>query len=376
MENKDYAMEYVVSRGLKEASLTKMELVLDHYSKFQGLPIEDLLEEADLEEEQGLRWKKRTLKNRLLRYMNYCKSQMLLSSAKTYFNQICALYRHHDIEIGTLPRWNTKNANMPEPITSKDMLTKPLIREALKVANPVMTAIILTEASSGMTRSDVLSLTVGHFIDATYMYHHENDIEKAISKMLEDGSNIIGTWRLRRAKTNKYFITFTTPEATLETCKYLQIRNKRNRKYTRPLIQKNDPLFKIHQGTYIDKFGEINKALNRDKAGTYNQIRGHMLRKFNATQLEKHGMSRAMVNVLQGKSNNAVDDVYFIEDEDTLRNEYLRAIDGVLIYTDVKEITMYSPEYQKIEQENKQLKERENKLNDILHRLEILEQGD
>ena len=376
MENKDYAMEYVVTRGLKENTLIKLELVLDHYSTFQNMKIEDLLEEADREEEQGIRWKKRTLKNRLLRYMNYCKSQMLLSSAKTYFNQICALYRHHEIEIGTLPRWNTKNANMPEPITSKDMLTKPLIREALKVANPLMSAIILTEASSGMTRSDVLSLTVGHFIDATYMYHHENDIEKAISKILEEPIDIIATYRLRRLKTNKYFITFTSPEAVVETCKYLQIRNKRNRKYHRPLIQKTDPLFKIHQKTYIDKFGEINKALDRDKAGTYNQIRGHMLRKFHATQLEKHGMSRAMINVVQGKSNNAVDDVYFIEDENTLRNEYLRAMDGVLIYTDVKEITMYSPEYQKMEAENQQYREQQDKLDDLMRRLEILEQGE
>jgi hypothetical protein len=194
--------------------------------------------------------------------------------------------------------------------------------------------------------------------------------------MLKDGTDIIGTWRLRRLKTNKYFITFTSPEATLETCKYLQIRDKRNHKYHRPLLTRDDRLFKIHPATYIDKFGEINKALDRDKAGTYNQIRGHMLRKFNATQLEKHGMSRAMVNVLQGKSNNAVDDVYFIEDENTLRNEYLRAMDGVLIYTDVKEITMYSPEYQKLEKENKKLKSRDEQLDDIVRRLKILEASD
>lgn len=376
MNNKDYAMEYVVSRGLKETTLPKVEYVLDHYSQFQDLTIEELLHEADMEEDQGIRWKRRKLKTRLISYMNYCKSQMLLSSAKTYFNQICALYRHHEIEIGTLPRWNTKNANMPEPITSSDMLTKPLIREALKVANPLMSAIILTEASSGMTRSDVLGLTIGQFIDSTYMYHHENDIEIALTKMLEETNDIIGTWRMRRLKTNKYFITFTSPEAVLETCKYLQIRNQRNRKYHRPLLTKNDKLFKIHQAVYIDKFGEINKALNRDKAGTYNQIRGHMLRKFHATQLEKHGMSRAMVNVLQGKSNNAVDDVYFIEDENTLRNEYLRAMDGVLIFTDVKEITMYSPEYQKMETEIKQLKSRDDQLNELVRRIEMLEQGD
>ena len=376
MKNHDYAMEYIVTRGLKEKTLMKLELVLDHYCTFQGLPFEDLLTEADTEEEQGIRWKRRKLKTRITSYMNYCKSQMMLSSAKSYVNYILALYRHHEIEIGRLPKWNAKNAKLSEPITSKDMLTKPLIREALKVANPLMTGIILTEASSGMTRSDVLGLKVSDFIDATYMYHHENNIQKAVSHMLNDSSDIIGTWRSRRLKNNKYFITFTSPEATIAICKYLQIRDKRNHKYHRPLLTKTDRLFKIHEKTYIDKFGEINKALDRGKAGTYNQIRGHMLRKFHATQLEKHGMSRAMVNVLQGKSNNAVDDVYFIEDEDTLRKEYLRAMDGVLIYTDVKEITMYSPEYQKLEKENKKLKSRDEQLNDIRRRLEILEQGD
>ena len=98
-----------------------------------------------------------------------------------------------------------------------------------------------------------------------------------------------------------------------------------------------------------------------------------MLRKFHATMLEKHGMSRYLVNVLQGKSNSSVDDVYFIEDEDTLREEYIKALDGVLIYTDVKEVTRYSPEYLKMENENKKLKEREDKLKDILQRLEKLE---
>lgn len=73
------------------------------------------------------------------------------------------------------------------------------------------------------------------------------------------------------------------------------------------------------------------------------------------------------MNVLQGKSNNAVDDVYFIEDEEHLRNEYLQALDGVLIYTDVKTVDKYSPEYQKLELENKDLKTNINNLWDELN---------
>ena len=375
MENEYYAEEYILSRGLKQTSYNKIKIILNHYSTHQQKTLQELLEEADTEEEQGIRWKRRTLKKRLITYMNHLKTEMLLSSAKTYFNTIKAFYNHHEIEIGTLPKWNLKNAKLSEPILAKDMLTKEIIREALKVSNPLMTAIILTEASSGMTRSDVLGLSVGQFIEATQSYHHEDNIQEAIRHMLNYEHDIIPSFHLRRSKNNKYFITFTSPEATMEICKYLQIRDQRNHKYHRPLLSDADKLFKIHPKNYINKFAEINDALNMGKAGTYNQIRGHMLRKFHATMLEKHGMSRALIRVLQGKSNNAVDDVYFIEDEDTLREEYLKALEGVLIYTDVKEITRYSPEYQRIERENKEYKKREDKIKNILERLERLEKS-
>lgn len=371
MKNIEYAKEYSETRGLKKITETKIIVILDHYSNYQQMSIHDLLQEADQEEEDGIRWKRRTLKRRLTNYMNYCKTTMLLSSAKSYFTNVKGFYQHHEIEIGNLPKWNLKNANIPEPITSKNMLTKEIIRDALKVANPVMRGIILTEASSGMTRSDILKLNIGQFLEATREYHHyEDNVQEAVGHMLRLDMDIIPTFHLRRSKNNKYFITFCSPEASKEILEYLRLRDKRNHKYHRNLLSLMDPLFKIHPKTYIDKFGEINHSLNKGKAGTYNQVRGHMLRKFHATQLEKHGMSRDLVNVLQGKSNNSVDDVYFIEDEETLREEYLRALDGVLIFTDIKEITKYSREYQELEVENKELR---GNLEDIYSRLEFLE---
>lgn len=365
MNNEDYAMEYTTTRGLKNSYYKKILRIYNHYSNYQKMTLHELLTEADTEEEAGVRWKRRTLKKRLVNYTNYCKQNMLLSSATTYINTIKSWYTHNEIEIGPLPRINKKNANLSEPVTSKDMLTKDIIREALKVANPVMRCIILTEASSGMTKSDVMSLTVGQFLEATQPYHDRDTIQEAVEVMLSNDKPIIPTFHLRRSKNNKYFITFISPEATTEICKYLRLRDKRNHKYHRPLLTDVDRLFKISSGTYQDKFNEINNQLNRGKAGTYNQFRGHMLRKWHATQLEKHGMSRYLVKTLQGKSNNAVDDVYFIEDENTLRDEYLKALDGVLIYTDVKEVTKYSPEYQKLERENLLLKEQ-------LHKIDIL----
>ena len=369
MDNEEYAAEYVESRGLTESYHRKIRLVFNHYSKYQGATLQELIDEADMEEEQGIRWKRRKIKKRLINYMNYCKKNMLLSSAKGYFGIIKSFYTHNEIELGQLPRWNNKNANIPDPITSKDMLTKPLIREALKIANHTMRPIILLEASAGMTRSDVLGLTVSDFLKATYEYHHMTNIQDAVNHMLNTDKEVIGTFHLRRQKNNKYFITFSSPEANIEICKYLKLRDQRNHKYHRPLLTDIDRLFKISGTVYIDKFTELNNALNRGRRGTYGQIRGHMLRKFHATQLEKFGMSRSQVNVLQGKSNNAVDDVYFIEDESTLRSEYLKAMKGILIYTDVKKVTEYSPEYQQLKEENEKY---QNQINNIWTEISLL----
>ncbi len=370
MKNQEYLEEYVQSRGLSNETKSKLNLIFNHYCDYQKMTLHELLIEADNEEEAGIRWKRRKLKIRLINYMNYCKQNMLLSSAKGYVNAIKTFYTHHEIEIGVLPKWNTKNANLSQPITSKDMLTKEIIRDAVDLANNVMKPIILTEASSGMTKSEIRKITIGEFLKGTYPYHKTNNVQEAVKIMSESKAEIIPTFHMRRSKNNKYFITFCSPEATREILNYLLIRDKRNRKYHRPLLTVDDKLFKISGNGYQDKFVEINNALNRGKAGTYNQFRGHMLRKFHATQLEKHGMPRYLVNVLQGKSNNAVDDVYFIEDEETLRGEYLKALDGVLVYTEVKEINKYSPEYAELEAK---YHEKEAEVKQMDERLSVIE---
>ena len=366
MENEYYIEEYITSRGLSKATYKRLKSQLTHYSQHQGLTLEELIEEADNEEEEGTRWKRRTLKKRLTMYMNYCKDTMALSSAKSYLKAVKGFYNHHEIEIGILPKWNEKNARIPEPILPSDLLTKEILRDILELADPLMKALILFEASSGMTKSEVRRITIKQFLESTYAYHEKEDVREAVATMMKSEAEIIPAFHMRRKKNNKYFITFCSPEATREILNYLTIRDERNRRYHRPLLTLEDPLFKVGHDHYQHKFVELNNALNLPKKGSYNQFRGHMLRKFHATQLEKAGMPRYLINVIQGKSNGNVDDVYFFEDEETLRKEYINALDGVLIYTEVKEITKYSPEYLKMEEENVYLKEQNQKYQEVV----------
>jgi len=360
--NEYYLQEYITTRGLGKKTEKSMRYMLNHYSTFQGLSLHDLIMEADTEEDDGIRWKRRKLKHRLINYMIYCKDHMKLSSAKSYVKAVKGFYSHHEIEIGKLPAWNLKNANVSEPITADDLPTRQIIRDAVELSEPKMRALILFLVSTGMSRVDCLSLSIQDFITATYPYHQSDDMNTALDILSECEENIIPAFKLRRSKTNKYFITFCSPEAVNEIINYLRVRDKRNKRYHRPLLKPSDKLFQISNSHFDVKFNDLNNALGLGKAGTFNRFRGHMLRKFHASQLEKYGMSRYLVNVLQGKSNGSVDDVYFFEDEETLRNEYVKALEGVLILTDVREIDVYSDEYLLIKQENIELKERFDKM--------------
>jgi integrase len=309
--------------------------------------------EADTEEEQGIRWKRRKLKHRLIHYMNYCKENMEFSAAKSYVTKIKGFYHHHEIEIGNLPKWNLKNAKIHPPIKPDDLPTKEIIRQALEISSPLMRAIILTLVSTGMSRADLLRLKIKDFLTSTYQYHQKDTIQEAIPILLKT-DDIIPILENQRVKNNKYYFTFMTPEAVTEICNYLLIRDKRNHKYHRPLIKPEDPLFKISDTTYGDKFVEINNTLKLGKKGTYNRFRSHMLRKYHATELEKQGMPREHIRTLQGKSNTKVDEAYFYIDTETLRKEYIESMSGLLMYTEVKTIDNYSEEYLELKRQNEE----------------------
>ena len=86
------------------------------------------------------------------------------------------------------------------------------------------------------------------------------------------------------------------------------------------------------------------------------------MRKYNATNLEKAGMDIYSINVMQGKSNGSVNDVYFFADEDVLLDKYIKAMEGVLILSEVKEYNRYSAEFLEMEKENKRYK---NKIDEL-----------
>ena len=342
-------------RGLKEVTKNSYTTAIGLYCDFHDMCFYDLLDEAEQEERDNVRWKYSKLRSRLLSFRNHLqKKGHLANTVKGYVSRVMTVYEEgFDIEIGKMPKINQKNVKKPTPISYNDLPDKELLRHILKMVNPLMKAVILFMTSSGCAKRETLNLTIQDFIEATSEYHHKTDIYEVI-EVLNDRNDVVPSWRLRRQKTNKYYTTFSSPESTVEIIHYLVIDERE--------LEGSTPLFDISSTHLNNTFGKINNKLNLGKAGAYNRFRSHMLRKFHASQLYNDGLSMDEVDELQGRGKDQTRTSYFMEDPLRLREKYIEHMGAVTINLDVDKLTIKSPEFIQMETDNKELRTKLDKI--------------
>lgn len=349
MNNKQILEEIALVRNQKESTQRTYRKAISHYTNFHQMSLQELIDEADDEEEAGIRWKKRKLKSRLLTFRQWLIENYKAKTVRIYFLAVKVVYKHYDIEIHDLPPMNKKNMKIPEPIYYSDILTHEEIDIALKNTNIRFNAIILFMTSSGCGRSETLSLTVQDFIDATYNYHEKDDIYEALHK-LNKMENVVPTFRLKRIKVNKYYFTFCSPEAVKAIITYL-LNDREN-------LTGEDQLFSISKSYIVSRFNHLSHELNMGSAGELVRLRTHMFRKFHATTLKKAGMSESDIDALQGRGKSSTHASYFYEDSNDLREKYIQCLPDLMINMNVNVMDIKSPEFTKVEAERDELKSR------------------
>ena len=367
MKDPEILERFYNARNLQKRTRLGYKDAVRIYTNFTGYTLQELLTEAETEEEQGIRWKNRKLKKRLLDFRTYLQNNYAVGTAKIHFQRIKAIYTHYEIEIHHLPP--ISNVNVSQNIVSfKDIPTVDVIKKALQITTPVMKAVILFMSSSGCARRETLNLTIQDFIDATKDYHNTDNIHEVLN-ILKDRNDIIPTFHLRRQKTNKQYFTFCSPEATTAIVSYLISRTNN--------LTPEMKIFKFNR-TYLNSvFKEINDKLGLGKVGRFIRFRSHMLRKFHASQLYNDGMSLEDVDSLQGRGKDSTHSSYFMDDPEKLREKYIEHLNAVTINLDVNNLDLKSPEYIKLETENKELSsyvdEQSRKIDEILERVYSLE---
>ena len=330
------------------------------YTEFCGMSLKELLDEAEAEEDAGIKWKRRKLKRRLLTFRQYLLDNFSLNTVKAMFTPILVIYRYYEIELFELPPINKKAANTSAPIQFEDLPDKEIIRKAVDVATPTIKPIILFMASSGCARMETLNLTIGDYIEAVSEYTNETNIFDIIAD-LGNCEGVVPTFHIKRQKTGKHFTTFCSPEATLAINNYLLWRID-------SLLDRRR-LFKVDPNYFTHGFSLVNERLNLGKVGNYNRFRSHMLRKFHASALYNDGMPMEKVNELQGKAKNQTDTAYFMANPDDLKEEYIQHLPALTMSKEIEKITVKSPEFIKMEKENAEYKKRMDGLDEEIRQL-------
>ena len=338
-----YLEQFYEERNLSKASKKQYRTTLNQYAKFNGLTIDELIEEADNEEEQGIRLKKRTLKTRLVNYRSHIIETDSKNTITNKMTQVKSFYRHFEIEIPQLPYLSDKNIRKEAPIGYEDIPSKTIIREALDFSNLMMKSFILLQCSSGMAKAEVLSLSVGQFIESCGKLDEKKTIHEMLIDIYKSEEMIIPTFKMKRQKVNEYYYTFATAEAVHEICKMLLNANRK--------LELDSPLFKVSSNYINLLMGQINDVLGLGKVGTYNKFRSHMLRKFNATQLcnGENALSEEEVDFIQGRSRGKIRETYLKKNPVELKHKYICAMNNVLINHESSVINQQRREFERNE---------------------------
>ena len=296
--------KYSSDKNIKASTMEGYASAIKKYEHFHAKSIEKLLVEA--EGEKSLPLNDRKIKRRLVDFRKYLMNSNLSSrSAKTYFSKIKAFYRFHDIE---LPDIANVKYGRDYQMNYNDLPTKEHIKKAVEISEVGIQAVILFMASSGTAKAETLSLTVSDFIKATGNYHDGGSIADILDSL--ENKSIVPAFYLKRIKTDKYYYTFCTPEATSYIIKYLKSRSN---------LKKSSKLFDYSPSAITNRFREINDSNGWGFRGRYRFFRPHALRKFHASNIN---LSSETVDELQGRGKSEVHDAYIKSKPEELKRKY------------------------------------------------------
>lgn len=349
--------EFCILRNLSKGTINGYATILLRYIKCHNMTFQDLIQEAEDEEETIPRLSKRHIKQRLIDYKIYMQennySNQTINDSLT---KIKTLYSHFDIVTPKIPKNKPKKYNYTEIITKED------IQQVLEHCNLKMKAVILFMCSSGTAIKEVSTLTIQDFIDSLSEYHDNEQIFLLVRELLKK-DNLVPTFHITRQKTDTPYFTFCSPEATHYILLYLH-----HRLMNKGISSLDERLFDVGTDALTTNFRRLNDKCEfgwmRD---THRYFHSHALRKFFATSLLGAGVSELTIDFLEGRSISGVHGAYFKPSPKQLRQVYINALEYITILSEFRFNTINSDE--KIELERYRIREKE-----MFKQIEHLEQ--
>lgn len=307
------------NRNIKYSTLKSYRSAIAKYEFFHDMDMGSLMDEAIVEEDEGISLKNRKIKGRLLDFRSFLlDSGLSISTVRTYFSRIKTFYRHFEIE---LPYLNDIKFDEEYLSSYYDLPTRGDIRKVCSISSNAFRALVLFISSSGCAKAETLSLTVGDFVKASDDYHDGGSIDDVLNCLI-GRRDVVPAFYLKRIKTNKFYYAFCSPEASHHIVKYL---------ISRKGLSLDDRLFDFTDSSLIYSFKKVNDKLDMGFVGRYRFFRSHALRKFHASNI---GLSADIVDELQGRGKTRVREAYMKTNPRRLKEIYIGAMHNVMVFDD------------------------------------------
>ena len=331
----DHLVElFLQNRDLAEKTRIRYLHAIKIYSEFINKTPTQWIEEAENEEEDRIRMRKRKIKTYQLDFKKFLESKNYTTwTLKSMIIPIRIFYKEYDIEIPDLKIKNTTPEESYDDIPSKED-----IRLALQYANLKYRAIILLFSSSGMGVAELLSIKYNDLLNSLKEYitipkNTHIDIEELIHLIKvqkEKNQIIIPTWQLTRKKTGKPFISFSTPESLDILLEYL--KSDPPQKLETPLIRGNNPNKPLNRRALFKHLERINDKCEFGKPHRQIKIRSHAIgRKYFTNVLYHNGLQQLSIDFFLAHNIDKTTSAYFKNDIESLKNQYITCIDDLSI---------------------------------------------
>jgi len=352
---------YIKSRNVNPHTAKNIQNHISKYCQFTGQTPEQLIEEADEEEEKNIRFAKRKINDKLEDYKLVLYEKISVAAVRGHFATIKAFYKYNKIQVPDIRITEGKITRHHE-----ETLTKEHINEAIKHSSIKYRAIILLMASSGMGTSEIRNLTHKDYQNACKgLKSKPYEFEDIIEEIQEE--NFIPTWKIKRYKTGMPYVTFSSPESFIALIDYLkQVKvNESIEDSENEWLITGIPKTKTSRRSIAKYFKEINRRCDYKKHKGKWFFRSHKLRKFFASTLYKNNVHKLMIDWFLGHRIPEQDEAYFISDPEHLKKVYKEVLPELSI-NPVKYIEIPSEETEKLRRANKHLAEIVNKQNEEL----------
>lgn len=331
MIDENIYQEWFTKRDLSTGTRRGYRIVAEDYKLFTGKNLSELVDEAEQEEEQGLRFRKRSINKYIIGFKAHLEEKNYApTTLNTKMKGIFSFYLAFDIR---LPKIKFPRGDICLDKNYKRPPTRENIQQMIDVSNTRDKALIYLLALSGMGGQEARNLTIKKFLESAseaigIELENVNDLFKAEDQVLQK----ILTLNIVRQKVKYRYQTFIPPEASKAIISYLKERNYHNNvnnqisNVEEPLFVTNigNPMSRTGVGNEIKRIGKL-AGFKSDK-GSYCFWRPHGLRKYFITTIIDNTRDHILADYLVGNKIDPIKRAYWIIDPKELKKNYIEAL--------------------------------------------------